>query len=81
MIQPNAKCVVNGPKVNEVIGVINNILKVAISEEFDVVDPNNQPGKRWLITGKLTGQDQQSSGKNRDQLLTGPAASAAANNR
>jgi len=79
MIQPNAKCVVNGPKVNEVIGVINNILKVAISEELDVVDPSNQPGKRWFLTGKMTGQDQQYPGNNRDELDTGTGSGSGSN--
>lgn len=80
MIQANAKCINNGKKLNETIGVLNNILKVVVSEEIEIVDGNNQPSKRWFFTGKLTGQKQDSdtggkdrygntqSNNNRDQL-------------
>ena len=80
MIQANAKCINNGKKLNETIGVLNNILKVVVSEEIEIVDSNNQPSKRWFFTGKLTGQKQDSdtggkdrygntpSNNNRDQL-------------
>lgn len=74
MIEPDAKCINNGKKLNAVIRVLNSILKVAISEEFDVVDRNNQPAKRWLFTGKLTGQKQREPGEGRDQLNGGRGA-------
>ena len=83
MIQANAKCINNGKKLNETIGALNNILNVAVSEEIEIVDGNNQPSKRWFFTGKLTGQKQDSdsgskdrygntpSNNNRDKLDTG----------
>ena len=79
MIQPDAKCVVNGPKVNEVINVLNKILNVTLSEEFDVVEYGNVPGRRWFFTGKLTGQKQDSASPGRDKLNTGSGAGS--NNR
>ena len=79
MIIPNAKCVVNGPKVNEVIGVINDMLNVVVSEEFEVVEYGNKPGRRWFFTGKLTGQKQDSASPGRDELNNGSGAGS--NNR
>lgn len=54
MIQPNAKCVVNGKKVNEIAGWVNQFIKLT-EEEIDIVDTGNAPGKRWFLTGKLEG--------------------------
>jgi len=83
MIQPDAKCVNNGKKLNETIKGLNSILNNVVSEEIDIVDSNNQPSKRWFVVGKLTGQKQDSgtgdrdnlgntpSNKNRDKLTTG----------
>jgi hypothetical protein len=44
MIEPNAKCVVNGKKLNELISWINGSM-----EQLDVVDPNNYASKRWFL--------------------------------
>ena len=54
MIQTNAKCVVNGKKVNEIAGWVNQFIKLT-EEEIDIVDTGNTPGKRWFLTGKLAG--------------------------
>jgi hypothetical protein len=54
MIQTNAKCVVNGKKVNEIAGWVNQFIKLT-NEEIDIVDTGNTPGKRWFLTGKLAG--------------------------
>lgn len=43
MIQPNAKCVVNGPKVNEVINALNQLLNIDITIG-DVNEPQVQYG-------------------------------------
>ena len=79
MIIPDAKCVVNGGKVNEIANVLNTILNVVVSEEFDVVEYGNKPGRRWFFTGKLTGQKQDSASTGRDKLNTGSGAGS--NNR
>ena len=83
MIQPDAKCINNGKKLNEAISALNSILDVAVSEEIEVVDTNNLPSKRWFFTGRLKGQKEDSasgdqerlgntpSNNNRDQLTTG----------
>ena len=44
MIQANAKCVVNGKKLNELISWINGSM-----EQLDVVDQNNYASKRWFL--------------------------------
>jgi len=44
MIEPNAKCVVNGKKLNELISWINGSM-----EQLDVVDQNNTASKRWFL--------------------------------
>ena len=54
MIQANAKCVVNGKKVNEIAGWLNQFINLT-EEEIDIVDAGNTPGKRWFLTGKLAG--------------------------
>jgi len=54
MIQANAKCVVNGKKVNEIAGWVNQFIKLT-QEEIDIVDTGNTPGKRWFLTGQLAG--------------------------
>ena len=69
MIKPDAKCVVNGKKVNEVIQFVNDLLKIANSaEEFDVVEQGNISGKRWFLTGNISGQKQGSAAPDRDTL-------------
>jgi hypothetical protein len=85
MIQPDAKCINNGKKLNEAIGALNDILNVAVSEEIEIVDTNNLPSKRWFFTGRLKGQKEDSASgdqgrlgntpntKNRDKLATGGA--------
>ena len=54
MIQANAKCIVNGPKVNEIAGWVNQFIKLT-QEEIEIVDTNNTPGRRWFLTGQLAG--------------------------
>ena len=56
MITPNAKCIVNGKKVNEIALWVNQFLKMT-NEELDVVDANNAPGRRWFLTGKVSSID------------------------
>ena len=81
MIQPDAKCVVNGKKLNAVIHVVNSLLKIAnSSEEFDVVEQGNYPGKRWLLTGKIAGQKQGGAAPDRDNL-GGHGGAGAGDNR
>ena len=48
MIKANAKCVVNGSKVNELINAINPLL-AATRELIDVVDSGNKPAKRMFL--------------------------------
>ena len=74
MIQPDAKCINNGKKLNETIDALNSILNAAVSEEIDIVDSNNQPGKRWFFTGKLTGQKQDAGGVNQGRLGNAPSS-------
>ena len=73
MIQANAKCINNGKKLNETIRALNNILNVVVSEEFEIVDSNNQPSKRWFFTGKLTGQKQSSDTGDKDRYGNTPS--------
>lgn len=54
MIQANAKCIVNGPKVNEIAGWVNQFIKLT-QEEIEIVDTGNTPGRRWFLTGQLAG--------------------------
>lgn len=68
MITPDAKCVVNGPKLNEVIGVVNDMLNVMVSEEFEVVESSNIPGKRAFVIGQLSGQKQQGANAARNTI-------------
>ena len=72
MIQPDAKCINNGKKLNETIKGLNSILNNVVSEEIDIVDSNNQPSKRWFVVGKLTGQKQDSDTGDRDNLGNTP---------
>ena len=48
MIKANAKCVVNGSKVNELINAVNPLL-AATRELIDVVDSANKPAKRMFL--------------------------------
>lgn len=72
MIEPNAKCVVNGGKLNELISWINESM-----EELDIVDQNNRASKKWfLVSG--AGDINQGTGTNTDRdNLTSSGASAA----
>ena len=71
MITPDAKCINNGKKLNQLIKAVNSIiLDTLVSEELDVVDSNNQASKRWFAVGKMTGQKQDSGSSNRDSLDT-----------
>ena len=54
MIVPDAKCVVNGKKLNALISAVNPLL-AAIKETLDVVDEGNQPGKRQFLIMKVDG--------------------------
>ena len=54
MITPDAKCVVNGKKLNALISAVNPLL-AAIKETLDVVDEGNQPGKRQFLIMKVDG--------------------------
>jgi hypothetical protein len=48
MIKANAKCVVNGSKVNELINAVNPLL-AATRELIDVVDSAHKPAKRMFL--------------------------------
>jgi hypothetical protein len=54
MIVPDAKCVVNGKKLNALISAVNPLL-ATIKETLDVVDGGNQPGKRQFLIMKVDG--------------------------
>jgi len=53
MIEPNAKCVVNGKKLNSLIKAFNKILNTLDSETLDVVDANNSPSTRSFVLGSI----------------------------
>lgn len=67
MIQPNAKCVVNGKKVNEIALWLNQFIALK-NEELDVVDANNTPAKRWFLTGGIPGGVGSAESGDRDNL-------------
>lgn len=67
MIQPNAKCVVNGKKVNEIALWLNQFIALK-NKELDVVDANNTPSKRWFLNGGVPGGVGAAESGDRDNL-------------